>query len=141
MWLKWLYDLAPESEVGGYITWWENHLRSCNPDSKIPRHPTLSMSMSEYLYWLFLYRRDKELVCRYIKDLGIGWMERRGTGIKRRDITAFKSGKRLRRHDTLIRVWLSAASSREPLTRVLRFRNFMMVCVRRWEWCMAVLMR
>jgi hypothetical protein len=141
--LKCLYDmdLEPESEVGGYITWWESHLRSCNQHLKALRLPIFSISMSQYCKSPLRPPRDKKFVCRSSQNFDIIWMERRGEGIKRRDMTAFKFGKRPRRYDTLIRVWPSATSSREPLARVLRFRNFIMVCVRRWEWCMAVLMR
>jgi hypothetical protein len=84
--LKCQYDqFAPESEVGGYITWWENRLRSCNRNSS-ERHRLFDGSLSDYRKSRAYYLCPRKLV----------W----GTG-----------------------------------------GGFDIVCVRRWEWCMAVLMR
>jgi hypothetical protein len=43
--LKSLYDgKGPQSDVGGYVTWWENHLASYNPYSKAPRRYNVSLA-------------------------------------------------------------------------------------------------
>jgi hypothetical protein len=142
--LKALYNMqGPQTEIGGYITWWDAQLQRFNPHSdSIWRH---HFTLSEYRKCLWSRNNPRQFTWAVNGKFSILWKEIRGEGIKRQDITAFDFGVtdsiKARRYDTLIRIWPSMTNNGTPLTSIWRNRNLMIVCVRRWEWCMAILMR
>ena len=136
----WHYNSKGHLVREGYEAWWHMQLASCNLEVMITdRQPWnthyCSCAMTKLTYSL---HSSGTLV---VSNRWGPWPSQHERIVFRDQSKNKRRTNEIQRYDFLVRIWPSKKNNRKPLFMWSRSKDYMIVCLRRWEWCAAILMR